>query len=289
MIPIRIDRWADSLKRPTIALNRSFPGINSQLSAVPALILHKEIQCRPIRQSRVTAQKHTATLFLFNQVSYHEGNGRIQIIQFFSSVLADEIQKAFGHECQYAIGNFSGSQDRKFADFFAGTDSVNILIEFKEFKNEHRDEFDKPLRERLCKTLTVEIAELSRSCHFIGWGLPRSTISIELNTYIDLACQLWGGSKFLKSPSDYLHASFINGFIKGTVGVNYEDFIRYIEHLNTTAGGSASGDQAAFRSILFSRDNSGQLLASRFDNLGELKTLSGLRPGPSSGQDWSGP
>jgi len=212
--------------------------------------------------------------------------GESQIIQFFSSVLVDEIQKAFGQGYQYAIGNFSGSQDRKFADFFAGTDSVNILIEFKEFKNEYRKEIDKPLRENLCKTLTVDIAELSRSCHFIGWGLPRTTISIELNTYIDLVCQLWGGSKFLKSPSDYLHASFINGFIKGAVGVNYEDFIRYIEHLNTTAGGSASGDQATFRSILFSRDNNGQLLANRFDNLGELKTLISMRPamtyGPSS-------
>ncbi|WP_143707392.1 hypothetical protein [Uliginosibacterium sp. TH139] len=219
--------------------------------------------------------------------------GESQIIQFFTGVLADEIRSTFGHECQYVIGNFSGSQDRKFADFFAGTDSANILIEFKEFKKEYRDEIAKPLRERLCRTLTEDISNLSRSCHFIGWGAVGSTLNVELNPYIDLVCPLWGCTEHLDSPADYLHPSFINAFVKGTVGVSYTDFVRYIEHLNKTAGGSASGDEAPFRSILFSRNNSGQLVANRFDNLRELRALSNLKPtkkpGHSSGPSMSGP
>ncbi|WP_200385718.1 hypothetical protein [Rhodocyclus tenuis] len=219
--------------------------------------------------------------------------GESQVIQFFAGVLADEMRSAFGLECQYVIGNFSASQDRKFADFFAGTESVNILIEFKEFKKEYCDEIKKPLREKLCKTLTKDISNLSRSCHFIGWGTAGYNLSVELNPYIDLVCPLWGCTEHLDLPADYFYDSFINAFVKGSLGVSYADFVRYIEHLNRTAGGDASGDEAPFRSILFSRDNSGKIIANRFYNLRELRTLSSLKPASkprlSSGPGLSGP
>jgi hypothetical protein len=204
--------------------------------------------------------------------------GESQIIQFFSSALSDKLQRTLGEECKFVLGNFSGSQDRKFADFFAGTDSVNVLIEFKELKSEHIDEIRKPFRERLCRTLTTEIAFLSRACHFIGWGVEGRDLSVQLNPYVDLVCRLWNQIRHLLVPIEYSHNSFIDSFVKGTLGVGHEDFVRYIEHLNATAGEGGSGGDVPFRSILYSRDDNGQMKGTRFENLRELSELIRLRP-----------
>jgi hypothetical protein len=219
--------------------------------------------------------------------------GESQVIQFFTTALQDEMQKVYGSKHVYALGNFSGSQDRKFADFFCGTDSVNILIEFKEFKSEHRAEVDKPLRERLCKTLTADVARVSRSCHFIGWGKNGFNFNVELNSYIDLVCSLWGGVGHLVDPIDHLHEPFIDEFVGGRIGVAYEEFVDYVEQLNIVAGGSALGDKISFRSILFSRGGDGRVKANKFDNLGELRALIKLKPSirikPSNGSGPSWP
>jgi hypothetical protein len=199
--------------------------------------------------------------------------GESQIIEFFSGILRDELQQKFGKYAKYTIGNFSGSQDRKFADFFAGTDSVNILVEFKEKKSEHKAEEIKPLREKLCLTLNDEIASISRLCHFIGWGGNKKEIRVELNPYIDLVCRLWNCTDCLLTPVDHVHNKFIANFINGNVGVDHSTFVQYIEHLNTTAGGSATGENVLFRSILYSRDSSGQLIGTRFENLDQLNEL----------------
>lgn len=86
--------------------------------------------------------------------------GEAQVTQFFSNPLQDEIQKKWGHNAIFLFGNFAGKQDKKFADFFAGTRSKNILIEFKESKRNLKDELRKPLRKSLCFTLNDEIATL---------------------------------------------------------------------------------------------------------------------------------
>lgn len=215
--------------------------------------------------------------------------GESQIIQFFSDVLVDEIQSRHGNTYPYSIGNFSGSQDRKFADFFAGTDSVNVLIEFKEFKKECSDEKNKPLREKLCRTLTTDISDLSRKCHFIGWGESVSPMSVALNPYIDLVCLLWGCSNHLEAAKLYLDSWFVKAFTNGNgeVGVSIDEFVRYIDHLNSVAGGSASGMDVPFRSILFSRNDNGRLIANRFENLAELRALTTMKPARKPGPDFS--
>lgn len=218
--------------------------------------------------------------------------GEAQIIDFFSSYLKDVLHCKFGAYANYSVGNFSGSQDRKFSDFFAGTDSHNILIEFKEKKEECAYEGLKPLRERLCDKLDDKISGLSRECHFIGWGTNHVTTVIELNPYIDLICRIFNQTDYLLKPTDKNHETFVQNFIDGKIGVDQDSFVKYIEHLNNIAGGSASGTDIPFRSILYSRNENGLLVGTRFENLGELIQLRNMRTrklGPTQGGASSGP
>jgi hypothetical protein len=196
--------------------------------------------------------------------------GEAQIIDFFSSCLRDEMYHKFGPNISYSIGNFSGSQDRKFADYFSGTSSSNILIEFKELKREAEDEWKKPLRKKLCLELTNETASQSRSSHFIAWGSGEQDLTVKLTPYVDLICTKYIGIPPLIPHAEQVHSEFIDAFLSGTQGVNQEEFVSYIEHLNKTAGGCADGKTVPFKSVLYSRNDSGKLVGTRFENLGQL-------------------
>ncbi|MFS1859858.1 hypothetical protein BCU54_001900 [Vibrio lentus] len=199
--------------------------------------------------------------------------GESQVIDFFSGYIKDEFREKYGKEAIYSVGNFSGSQDRKFADFFVGSDSRNILIEFKEFRGETVAEKLKPLRRKLCKELTVKWAPISRSCHFIGWGEKRKELEAEFNPYVDLVCPLFDVTTYLKPEDICGHEQFALNFIAGNVGVDCATFTEYVEHLNKVAGGTVQGLNVPFKSILYSRNDRGKLVGTKFNNLKELNEL----------------
>jgi len=207
-------------------------------------------------------------------------SGEAQVVDFFSKCLSDKLTQKFGTNFKHVSGNFSGSQDRKFADYFAGTGSHNILIEFKEFKDEYRAEVRKPLRAKLCQMLSSEIAILSRKCHFIGWKQVHADMHVTLNSYIDLVCQLWE-AKFLVQTDDSNHKQFLQGFLAGDSGVGIDEFVEYVGHLNNLAGGTADGSTAPFHALLYSRNDEGDLVATRFENLEQMRELIGMRPQPN--------
>ncbi|WLG25989.1 hypothetical protein [Pseudomonas lurida] len=205
--------------------------------------------------------------------------GESQVIDFFSSALRDELYNKFGSNSNYSIGNFSGSQDRKYADFFAGTNSSCVLIEFKEFESEIRDEYRKPLREKLCKNLTGETAALSRATHFIAHRISSVDMNIKLSPYVDVICPNWSvGSPPLQAICSKVHYDFIDDFLSAKEGVVISEFLRYAGHLNSTAGGIADGIAAPFKSVLYSRNTQGRIVGTIFNSLGELKQLIGKAP-----------
>ncbi|MCX7098630.1 MAG: hypothetical protein NTV43_12090 [Methylococcales bacterium] len=205
--------------------------------------------------------------------------GESQNIDFFSTALRNELLIKFGKNAAYSIGNFSGSQDRKFADFFAGTCSSCILIEFKEFSSEISDEQKKPLREKLCQELSIDTALLSRSSHFIAYRSPKNSMQIQLAPYVDVVCPLFSiGIPPLARIQTNQHTDFIDDFLSGTKGTAYDNFLRYVGHLNTTAGGIANGSAVPFKSILYSRNVQGKVIGTIFDSLGELRKLLNLSP-----------
>ncbi len=200
--------------------------------------------------------------------------GESQVIESFSSFLRDELQNKFGKDKKFSMGNFSGSQDRKFADFFAGTDSNCLLIEFKEFESEISDEQDKPLRKKLCNELTLEVAVESRCTHFIAFRSKSKEMDITLIPYVDVVCPLFGvGIPPLNPIQRTSHSQFINAFLEGEKGGSIDEFISYAARLNTIAGGTANGLNAPFKAVLYSRNSKGQLTGTLFQSLSEFKTL----------------
>lgn len=202
--------------------------------------------------------------------------GESQVIDFFSGYIKDEFRDEYGKEAIFSMGNFSGSQDRKFADFFVSSDTRNILIEFKEFKEEIIAENNKPLRRVLCKKLNIKWASISRDCHFIGWGLSRNSLEVEFNPYVDLVCPLFDIRDYLMPEETSGHELFVRNFLNGAVGVDCSTFILYIEYLNKVAGGSAQGLKVPFKSVLYSRNDEGKLIGTRFNNLEELNELKAI-------------
>ena len=205
--------------------------------------------------------------------------GESQIIDFFSAALRDELRKKFGEDTKFSIGNFSGSQDRKFADFFAGTESNCVLIEFKEFHGEIQDEREKPLRKRLCEGLTESAAITSRSAHFIAYKSKAAEMDVTLIPYVDVVCPLFGvGIPPLAAIQKNGHDDFIQAFLDGREGSSVNEFISYAGHLNTIAGGIANGLTAPFKAVLYSRNSSGKLIGTLFQSLSEFRKLLLAKP-----------
>lgn len=205
--------------------------------------------------------------------------GESQVIQSFSTFLQAELAVKFNGNINYCFGNFSGSQDRKFADVFVGTESSCILIEFKEFEGEIKDEYDKSLREKLCNELTVETAALSRSGHFIAFRKPGSKMEITIASYVDTVCPGFSvGIPPLAMAQQFGHREFVKNFLNNAAGQDYTSFIKYIGHLNSTAGGTADGLAAPFKSVLYSKDNQGSIIGTVFESIGELKKVLKLSP-----------
>ncbi|PTQ78193.1 hypothetical protein C8R26_104177 [Nitrosomonas oligotropha] len=205
--------------------------------------------------------------------------GESQTLQFFSTIIQTELSARFGRRGKYSIGNFSGSQDRRFADVFVGTESSCVLIEFKEFESEVADEQNKPLRKKFCEELTPEIASLSRSGHFIAFRKPKSQMEIIVAPYVDTVCPRFSvGIPPLVNAKRQDHDRFIKSFLGNTEGQNYQSFIQYVGHLNSIAGGTPDGSTAPFKSVLYSRNRQGRVIGTVFESIGELRKLLKLRP-----------
>ncbi len=160
-------------------------------------------------------------------------------------------------------------------------ESKNILIEFKEYKSELRNELRKPLRKKLCYNLTEEISLLSRRCHFAAWNENENEgdININLVPYIDEVCKRFNLSEGVKNllveNQIDSHEIFITNFVNNDCGVSYTEFKKYINYLSDIA---QQKNNHSFEAVLFSRNNSGKLKATKFSNLDELLELIELNP-----------
>lgn len=204
--------------------------------------------------------------------------GESQVIQSFSTIFQVELAQKFKN-ASYCFGNFSGSQDRKFADVFVGTKSSCMLIEFKEFEEEIENEYRKPLRKKLCEELTSETANLSRVGHFIAFRKPGSQMEITIASYADTVCPGFSvGIPPLAIAEQFGHREFIKNFLDNAAGQNYPSFIKYVGHLNSMAGGTADGLVAPFKSVLYSKDDQGNVIGTIFKTIGELTKILKLHP-----------
>ncbi|UZH01347.1 hypothetical protein OJ965_02150 (plasmid) [Pantoea anthophila] len=164
--------------------------------------------------------------------------GEAQVQQAFVEHLKYKITKKFGPEYPYNVGAFNGSQDKKYADYFAGVNAINILIEFKEFKSEISSESAKPLRAKLCNTISDLNLPSSLNAHFISWRLDNSSdnkIVLKIDTYLPTVCPLF--NKSFSGNNEKFMPAFVDDFLDMKAGISNEGFELYINELSDIAGG----------------------------------------------------
>lgn len=163
--------------------------------------------------------------------------GEAQVQQAFVEHLKFKIGRKFGAEFPYAYGAFNGSQDRKYADYFAGVNAKNILIEFKEFKSEISSESRKPLRNKLCNIISDANLSNSLNAHFIAWRLENSKdnrLRVKIDTYLPTVCALF--NKHFDGNNERWIPEFVDDFLDIKAGVSNENFEAYINELSNIAG-----------------------------------------------------
>lgn len=194
--------------------------------------------------------------------------GEQQIQRLFSEYLGREIRKKFGDDFPYAYGEFNGKQDRKYADYFAGVNANNVLIEFKEFFGEIRDEKRKGLRRKLCHDIPKDLLDLSYAAHHISWReKSEESIILGFQRYLSKVCPLF------EVDYDQFETlgvnKFLSQFIEKEIGSDNSLFSYYIRYLAKIAG---DGD-AGFFGVLISFDSEAGMKNTIFKNMSQLIEL----------------
>jgi hypothetical protein len=206
--------------------------------------------------------------------------GEQQIVDAFSGFLKDKFRDIFGHNSSYSIGNFAGKQDEVFSDFFAGTLSKNILIEFKERESGLTSEKRKILRKALCSKINDGFAQISRECHFAGWNSGSGKIQIELTSYIDKVCPLFDLPRsqldLFQAGGIFPHKHFISALLDEELGVSPDEFRAYIHFLDWLRDSGAPLGMTEFKAILYSYDAEGELIGTPFKNLDEALAVASI-------------
>lgn len=173
--------------------------------------------------------------------------GEAQVQEAFVEHLRFKIGEKYGPNFPYAFGAFNGSQDRKYADYFAGVNARNILIEFKEFKSEISSETRKPLRKKLCNSISDENLENSLNAHFISWRVDDpngNRLRLRIDTYLPTVCPLF--DRHFDGGKEKWIQHFLDGFLDLEVGVSNEEFEVYINELSRIAGDAGEGNASFY-------------------------------------------
>lgn len=196
--------------------------------------------------------------------------GEQQVQRMFSEHLGETLRNRFGEKIRYAYGEFNGMQDKKYADYFAGVNSSNIIIEFKEFFSEINDERRKALRENLCKNIPDYLIETSYLSHHISWrGDSSESIVLAFDRYLSRVCPIF--------DIEYERfkvvgvSKFIDDFLDKRIGAGSDDFADYVDYLAELAGDEGS----SFFGVLLSFDPKVGLKNTIFYNLEQLVELAG--------------
>ena len=194
--------------------------------------------------------------------------GEQQIQRLFSEYLGRKVREKFGDDFPFAYGEFNGMQDRKYADYFAGVNACNVLIEFKEFFSEIKDEKRKELRRKLCHDIPEDLVDISYATHHISWReKSEKSIVLGFQRYLSKVCPLF--------EIDYDEFEtigvnkFLNDFTNQEIGSDNSLFSDYIKYLAKIAGDEGAG----FFGVLISFDSEIGMKNTIFKDMNELVEL----------------
>ena len=209
--------------------------------------------------------------------------GESQVQQAFVEHLKYQIAKKFGAEFPYAYGAFNGSQDRKYADYFSNVNARNILIEFKEFREEIKAEKRKPLRQKLCESITSIDLDYSLNGHFISWRVPNNDnkkLSVKIDTYLPSVCPIFG-IDFQGSHEQEI-VQFVEEYLEFKIGLNNDDFGKYVNTLSDIATGGPGSGSPSFYGVHLTFDPEIGLSLEIFSTVSELiefsKMINSIKP-----------
>ncbi|MGL4830579.1 MAG: hypothetical protein ACRCXG_14950 [Vibrio sp.] len=209
--------------------------------------------------------------------------GESQVQQAFVEHLKYQIANKFGVNFPYAYGAFNGSQDRKYADYFSSVNARNILIEFKEFRDEIKTEKKKPLRQKLCESITSTDFDYSLSGHFISWRVPNkdhNKLSVKIDTYLPSVCPLFGIEYHGSNEQGIV--KFVEEYLEFRVGLSNDDFAKYVNTLSDIATGDTDSGSPSFYGVHLTFDPVIGLDLQIFSTVSELvefsKKISSAKP-----------
>jgi hypothetical protein len=196
--------------------------------------------------------------------------GESQVQQAFVEHLKYQITKKFGVDFPYAYGAFNGSQDRKYADYFSSVNARNILIEFKEFREEIKAEKKKPLRRKLCENITSIDLDYSLDGHFISWRVPNkdNKLSVKIDTYLPSVCPMFD-IEFQGSNEQGI-VQFVAKYLEFEIGLNNDDFGKYVNTLSDIATGDSGSGSPSFYGVHLTFDPEIGLDLEIFSTVSEL-------------------
>lgn len=208
-------------------------------------------------------------------MSEKTGEGVIQ--SAFADHLARKVIEQIGLDAPYVSANLQGKSDKQFADYFTSINSKCLLIEFKEFKSEIIDEKRKPLREDLCALLansTYTAQEvISARGHFLAFGDIDEKIE-NIQSYSQAVCPIFS-SDYAFSGTSHSEKEFLEGLIKGSVGITIDQMNQYVITLTKIAQqGKSQTACPEFKALLLSYDSKdGEYKKERFNDLCELQKI----------------
>lgn len=199
--------------------------------------------------------------------------GEANLVSAFNEFLANEVKRRFGNKAKYSRSDLSGKRDKTFADYFAGVNSKNILVEFKEF--EIKSETRKPLRDKLCRQLPNNLHSTSYYCHFISHREPIPELNIRFNSYISSVCPLFGIDSHTEDHGSNSHSEFTNRLLNAEIGADILPFKTYIDFLAELAASSGSilGEEN-LTGVLISFNEDGSMIQTPFTSLQHLIRIS---------------
>jgi hypothetical protein len=194
--------------------------------------------------------------------------GEQQIQRLFSEYLGREVRKNLGDDFPFACGEFNGMQDRKYADYFSGVNACNVLIEFKEFFSEIKDEKRKVLRRKLCHEIPEDLIDISYATHHISWReKSEESIILGFQRYLSKVCPLF---EVNYDEFETLGVNkFLNDFINKDIGSDNSLFSDYIEYLAKIAGDEGAG----FFGLFISFDSESGMKTTIFKDMSQLIEL----------------
>lgn len=181
--------------------------------------------------------------------------GESNIIGLFQDILKDHVS-SYETKVKFIESTMCGKDDKKFADYFASLNSINILIEFKEVEKDIKTEKNKPLRKKLCEEIGKFI-NITRKGHFIAWSdsdKKDESLEIFLDNYIFRVSNVFELSLNKVFKTEYLCKDFIDSFIKKKIGLKVKEFSCYIQFLKELAEDDDGGN-GLFNAKLLSYDN----------------------------------